>query len=363
MAYSRASAAGVLFMIGLPARSAVAADVPTPGDDGSPAITSAPTFRAAPSTIVAAPKEPPPKAEIPWGFYRDREGRVMQVSFDLQKRAWLGVAYAPRRRPTGAVEIAPAAFDFGVAFDESSDDGLTRHRLRIFDGEVRLHPFGLDVTAIRYDLSHRYEHPLVRVTTFFGEPARHDLYMNIGFYTEALHLDTAPRGVAGEQELTLGTAQGTLDLWQSADLRSYVRLRAGPGVQVRFGPWGEVARVVGLAPQTTLEGNLILGKRALQQLNFSVRGDFLRSVTWTARPLPGNWTAAVEGAYEAILLAVNDQPVSLRLAFNAGVRDDAPAPPDAAPSVAGSCCSWEWKATAGVRMSFFSPPVVPIVRR
>jgi hypothetical protein len=317
--------------------------------------------------VSATPGAPAPSlaGEVPWGFYKDREGRVMQVSFDLQKRAWLGVAYAPRRRPTGAVEIAPAAFDFGVAFDESSDDGLTRHRLRIFDGQVRLHPFGLEVTGIRYDLSHRYEHPLVRVTTFLGEPARHDLYMNIGFFSEALHLDTAPRGVDGEQELTLGTVQATLDMWQSADLRSYVRLRTGPGVQMRFGPWGEVARLVGFAPQATLEGNLILGKRALQQLNVSVRGDFLRSVSWAPQPLPGNWAAAAEGAYEAILMAINDQPVSLRLAFDAGVRDDAPTPPGAvAPTpTLGSCCGWEWKATAGVRMSFFSPPVMPIVRR
>ena len=26
----------------------------------------------------------------------------------------------------------------------------------------------------------------------------------------------------------------------------------------------------------------------------------------------------------------------------------------------GNCCGWEWKATAGVRMSFFTPPVFPI---
>src|SRR4051812_40483179 len=34
----------------------------------------------------------------PGGFYRDERGRIMQTSFDLQQRLWLGAAYAPRRR-------------------------------------------------------------------------------------------------------------------------------------------------------------------------------------------------------------------------------------------------------------------------
>jgi hypothetical protein len=294
---------------------------------------------------------------LPEGFYRDQQGRVMQVSFDFGRRLWLGVAYAPHRRPTGDVEVAPAAFDFGASYDQLSPDGRTRQRVTFMDGQVRLHPFGMDVTAFRYDLSHRYDHPLLRVTTFLGEPQRHDLYLNVGLYAEALRFDVAPRGIDGEQELTLGNLQATVDLWQSADLRSYVRLRAGPGVQMRFGPWGDEARFVGFLPQATLEGNVILGDRALQQLSFHLRGDFLRSVSWTRQPLPGDWLADGEVAYEAIFIAINDQPVSLRLAGQLGARDDAPAqPPFGAPSAPAGAPGWEWKGTAGIRMSFFSPP-------
>jgi hypothetical protein len=308
---------------------------------------------APPAAAVATPPQDAAPGDAPWGFYRDRQGRVMQVSFDFGRRLWLGVGYAPRRTPAGDTEISPAAFDFGVTYDRLSADGSTRHRTTVLDGQVRLHAFGLDVTGFRYDLSHRYHHPILRITTFVREPARHDLYLNVGLFTEAFHFEVAPRGIQGEQSLTLGTVQATLDLWQSEDLRSYVRLRTGPGVEMRIGPWGEETRYVGILPQATLEGNIIMGQRALQRLNFRLRGELLRSATWQAQPLPGDWTATVDAAYEAILLAINDQPVSLRFAASAYLRDDA------RELVAGVPTSrvWGWTGTAGIRMAFFSPPV------
>src|SRR5262249_3971080 len=175
-------------------------------------------------------------------------------------------------------------------------------RYTVLDGQVRLNSFGLDVTGFRYDLSHRYDHPILRITTFVKEPERHDLYLNVGLFTEALHFETAPRGIEGEESLTLGTVQATLDLWQSEDLRSYVRLRTGPGVEMRMGPWGDETRYVGMLPQATLEGNVIIGERAMQRLNFRLRGDWLSSATWQSEPLPGNWTARADVAFERILI-------------------------------------------------------------
>src|SRR5262245_37234668 len=79
---------------------------------------------APPAAIVeGAPEDGMTGAAVPFGFYRDRQGRVMQVSFDFGRRLWLGVGYAPRRTPVGQTEISPAAFDFGVAFDRLSEDG------------------------------------------------------------------------------------------------------------------------------------------------------------------------------------------------------------------------------------------------
>lgn len=329
-------------------------------------IAAAGTARAEDDGAAATLAAAPAPAEAPPGFYRDAEGRLMQVSFDFGRRVWLGVGYAPRRRPTGEAEISPAAFDFGASYDVFSADGTTRQRFRIFDGEVRIHPFGLDLTGFRYDFSHRYDHPLVRLTTFFGQPERHDLFLNVGLFVEALHLEVAPRGIDSEDAVTLASVQATLDLWQSADLRSYVRLRTGPGLELRLGPWGDEARLVGFFPEATLEGSLLLGRRALQQVGFRLRGNLLRSPTWTARTLPGNWLADGEVSYEAIFVAINDQPVSFRVAARAGVRDDARAPADSGGSVTAVSLlapGWEWTGTAGFRMSFFSPPAAPRAAR
>jgi len=94
------------------------------------------------AVLTAAPPEDGFTGEMPWGFYRDRQGRVMQVSFDFGRRLWLGVGYAPHRTPAGQTEISPAAFDFGVSYDELSADGRTRRRFTVLDGQVRLHSFG-----------------------------------------------------------------------------------------------------------------------------------------------------------------------------------------------------------------------------
>ena len=143
----------------------------------APAVALAQLAEVPPEVVARAPKV---DAVLPAGFYRDERGRIMQVSFDLQQRLWLGASYAPRRLPSGKQETGPVAFDFGLAQEWYSGDGRTRHRLAILDGEARINPFGLDVTAVRYDLSHAYQFPLLRVTTLWRQPARHDLFLNIG---------------------------------------------------------------------------------------------------------------------------------------------------------------------------------------
>jgi hypothetical protein len=306
----------------------------------------------APALAAAQPPAVDLAAPAPPGFYRDERGRVMQVSFDLQERLWLGASYAPRRRATGADELGPVAFDFGLAQEWYGQDGRTRHRLAVLDGEARINPFGLDVTAVRYDLSHAYGFPLLRITTLWAQPARHDLYLNVGLYAEAGRMTIEPLGEGGNHELTLASLQPTLDLWQSWDLRSYLRLRAGPVAHLRLGAWGEGARFVGALPETALEGSFLLGKRSLQQARFRVRGEWLRRLGGEG-PLARDWLVDGEASYEIVVLAINDQPVSLRFAGRVGTRDGDPAAPR----------ELEWTATGGLRISFFTPPVVRSPRR
>ena len=47
----------------------------------------------------------------------------------------------------------------------------------------------------------------------------------------------------------------------------------------------------------------------------------------SSTPLARDWLVDGEASYEIILLAINDQPVSLRFAGRVGTRDDGPQPP------------------------------------
>jgi hypothetical protein len=313
--------------------------------------------------VVADLKSPKVEAALGAGFYRDEKGRVMQVSFDLQQRLWLGASYAPRRRVSGKQELGPVAFDFGLTQELYSEDGRTRHRFAVLDGEARINPFGLDITALHYDLSHDYQFPLLRITKLWSQPSRHDLYLNVGLYAEALRMQIEPLGETSNHQLTLGSFQPTLDLWQSWDLRSYVRVRVGPVVHMRIGPWREEARLIAALPETALEGNFILGKRALQQARFRVRGEWLRRLAQANPKLTRDWLAEGEASYEIILLAVNDQPVSLRFAGRVGTWDDDAPVVMAGGTAAPSSRDLEWTATGGLRISFFSPPVARSPRR
>jgi hypothetical protein len=198
--------------------------------------------------------------------------------------------------------------------------------VRFADGQVQLHPFALDVTGFRYDVSHRYDHPLVRVTTFVGEPARHDLFMNVGFFTELMHYDTMPRGIAGEQALTLGTLQGRSTCGSPricARTSACAPARAPRCTSAR----GARRRARRLRAPDDARGqhHPRQPRHAAPDLQHPRRSPAVRQ--HPAEPVPNDWAARASGAYEAILLAINDQPVSFRLAFDAAVTDGPPPVP------------------------------------
>ena len=96
----------------------------------------------------------------------------MQVSFDFGRRLWLGVGYAPHRTPGGRDARSRRRRSTSASPTTTCRrTGGRAERFTVLDGQVRLHGFGLDITGFRYDLSHRYNHPLLRITTFVQDPA------------------------------------------------------------------------------------------------------------------------------------------------------------------------------------------------
>jgi hypothetical protein len=219
------------------------------------------------------------RADAPYGWTRDERGRVFQVNFDLRKRLYLGVAYTPQKlldNLENPFQNKRSALDFGLLQFHVFVDGQapTRHRFRFVEGVVRVEPFSSQVTLAHYDMSNRFFDPLLRITTFWGKPQRHDLHLNLGLWTEAGNLEMRDTPVGPSQLWKHATAHVTMDLWQSANLESFLRLRTGVGLEgSRDDVNGYRSAVTG---GSALELDWVLDNDGFHNLKFSVEHEIPR---------------------------------------------------------------------------------------
>lgn len=285
----------------------------------------------------------PGRADVPWGWTRDDRGRAFQVNFDLKKRIFFGVAYTPKKILENPLESTRTSIDFGLLVLNIKGD-RTMHRLRFVEGGVHLEPFSAELVLAHYDLSHRFLDPLLRITTFVGEPQRHDLTLDLGMWTEVggLELHRTSRGNA--QLWKHATAQVTLDVWQSADMDSFARVRTGMALE------GQHDEVTGyhsaLVATSAFELDMVLDKEGFHNLRFELEHELPRYFVemGDTGKLAQRFKARLQ--YEAIVLAINDQPLSLKLAMGGEKRDDIPGLPN----------QWAFVMDAGLRFSLWAPP-------
>lgn len=282
--------------------------------------------------VMAIPESPP-------GWIRDERGRVMQFNFDLNRRVFLGAGIAPLAGDP--LQLNRLSADSGIEVEWPGEEEKTLYRLHALETELNLgSSFSAESVLLRYDWSHARQTPLVRITTFFGTPRRHDLTLDVGGWLEGMHLDSLRRGEQTATFLTLGAAQATVDLWHSRDLSSFVRLRGGGGVE-----WDVVNHFTAFKPQLACDGDLTLDADGFHHLRFAAEAE--RLITGTEVPgRPLNPTRLrLRAGYEVIAIAINDQPLTLVLEGRGTWRDDVP---DVLPA-------WEWSARAGLRFSFWAP--------
>ncbi|MBN1772076.1 MAG: hypothetical protein JXB32_12480 [Deltaproteobacteria bacterium] len=287
----------------------------------------------------------PAIAEAPPGWRRDERGRVFQVSFDLYRRVFLGTRWYPALLSPGGLQLGRVGLEIGSRIEILSDDLRTRYRLQVLPGEVLLNPLGVTGTLLRFDASRDAENPLLRITTFWGTPARHDLYADVAGWFDVLGVEYRPRNSVDELQLRFLAGGFTWDLWHSTDMYGYVRLRGGAAFDDLYLDRDGVDNRVALTPVVAVEGDVTFDDDGFHHLTFVS--------TWEA---PFVWredagTPAFtqrflnEAAYEVIFLAINDQPLTFRVAVGGGYRDDVESP----------ARGWELTAGAGLRFSFWVP--------
>lgn len=288
-------------------------------------------------------------ADAPRGWMRDDRGRVFQVTFDLHRRLYGGVSWRPTlEQPGGDQRLGRAAFDVELLeLEVTTGDARSgyRHRLRVGQGEIDLAPFGANATLLHYDFSRRRADPLFRITTFFGTPRRFDIDAHLGGWFEVAHVQT-DEVPAGERNTLMRefTAHLTWDLWRSADMESFIRVRSGLGGERSTQDSQPDRNAVTWAGAA--EGDLTLGQAGYNHLTFL--GQLERPMYFDREVgVPSSARRAlVQLGFERILIAVNDQPVTLHVGGEAEYRDDLPTQP----------AGWDLRAVAGLRLNLWAPP-------
>jgi hypothetical protein len=286
------------------------------------------------------------RVDAPWGWARDARGRVFQVNFDLKRRLYFGAAYSPRKILENPFQSTRTSVDYGLLVLDFTTSGKSpmRHRLRLVEGEVHLEPFTAELVVAHYDVSRRFFDPLLRITTFVGEPRRHDLHLNLGMWTEVGGLEIHKTALGHSQLWKHANAQVTLDLWQSADLSSFARVRTGLALE------GQHTDVTGyrsaLTAGSAFEVDWVLDREGFHNLRLELAHELPRYFIPLERTgkLAQRMRALLQ--YEAIVLAINDQPLTLKLAAGGEKRDDIP----------GISDQWAFVMDAGLRFSLWAPP-------
>jgi hypothetical protein len=295
-------------------------------------------------------------AESPDGWFRDDQGRIVQVNFDLHRRVYFGGAWAPIYRPGPLADLSygqgvlgRGRADFGIEVEIPGENQRELHRLHFLDGSAWLGGAEARImaTAARYDFSVRRVAPPLWLTTFVGQPRRIDLDVNVTGWFEALRLEL----VADKSFLTILSANAAFDLWHSKDLQSYLRVRLGPAAEMDLQTKG-----LALRPEAAIEGDITLDPDGFHHVTGAVVGEklFFEPQLAGRRVNPERLRGKL--GYEVILLAINDYPLTLVLDGYAGWRDDLP---NVTPG-------WEFGADAGLRFSFWAPQrrtAVPIIHR
>jgi len=296
-------------------------------------------FTAWSTAAWAAEPAQPDTQTTPEGYSVDARGRVFQTSFDLTRRFHVGV-HDTMVFGDGWPEHA-LLVETGFTSEIVNPETQTRQRFRIIEGRLSLAPLEADALLFGYDISRHQEKAPIWITTFIGAPRRFDVPISIGAGFSILRMHY--RRVEDDDLAIVDFGSGHInwELYQGRNLEDYVMLSTRVGMAMPA-ILGTSERELSLFPELGLRAAFSPGERGLTRLEFDGR---LRRA-WVPKN-SGTWvmgSAALTG--EQIIVAVNDQPISLFLAPEYRYYDI---------PLLGLHGS-EFRALVGARISLFVPP-------
>lgn len=304
-----------------------------------------------------AEEPPPPDATVPEGYARAESGRLYQVTFDLQNRVYVGGAWSPTFERSIDGAASPSGFplgrgraELGLEVSYLSPEHRSRHDLRILEGSASFSDLQLQGLLLAYDYQHLHRRPGLWLTTFVGEPKLVPITLPLGWGFRVLEIADRPPAFQATTDAEWTELHVAIDPWQSADLYDHVRIEAGADV----GSYWEDRTLISSKGVTS--GEAYSGPTLALRTRFSLGGRGLHYVTGDLEarrpvvlhgPRKGLTLQRLKAqlAYEGILFAINDQPLSLRLAAKGQALEDP----------AAGHASVELGFDAGLRFSFWAP--------
>lgn len=281
----------------------------------------------------------PAKLEVPYGYKRDRRNRAFQTYFDLNSRLLLGVYY------TGVMRdefINGLGVELAATTETYHRHRQRRDRFRYLEGELVLAPFEARVTVFDYENGRASKAPLLHITEFFGEPSRHDIYMNLGMGLRLLEIDyrTYQDGIE-RSFIDFASVRAQWEFLQGPLAEDYFQITLGGGLGTRR--YTDVsASELYAYPELGFKGKWLASPRGLVQLG--IEGNIRRPYEPASDT---SWIdASVSGRAEWVALSISDQPLSF---FVEPTFDYINLPAEAFEQS-------ELRVLAGLRLSLFTPP-------
>lgn len=295
----------------------------------------------------------PAVAEAPAGYERSSNGRAYQTKFDLLNRFYLGAGWSPGADSLRAAAAAGGPFargyaEMGIHISVLRPTARSRHDLRILDGSASFADLEFRGTLFAYDYQHTRQRPAYWISSFIGEPRVYPVQSKLGFGFRVLSFADRPSSSRDAVDVEIGEAHLAFNPWQFDDMYSRIRVELG----YAFGAFASHRRVLGTddrggaytGPTLAVRSRFSLGGGGIHFLfsDFHYRHAIIRG---GARRGEAARRFGASLAYEGVLLAINDQPISVRLAAESNTRDD----------FASELRGTDFRFTAGLRISFGAP--------